>query len=113
MFIASFTLPYTTITNNNEQSSYTVAFECLGFEYNSSFEIMWTNAEYPSGLVIQLNNTAQVSKRGVYTYYLEQQYEVIGPGFQIFIENNSTLDIAMLSAPILFIADRITAIVEI
>jgi hypothetical protein len=53
--IANFVLPMLSIANNNTQNSANFSIECTETTYSFNFDIFWTNINYPSSLVIQLN----------------------------------------------------------
>jgi hypothetical protein len=88
LFLTTLLLPYFTITSNLSSPNVSYDVQCDGMDYLVQFDVMWTQFNFPSAFVIDINDSTPVSGQGVYTYDLKNEFQVIGPDFELFIETD-------------------------
>ena len=100
-----------TVENNNEQPYISWQFKCNGVDYSNNQSIFWSNYSYPSALIVPLKSSIATTTQGVFTYGLDENFQVIGPDFQMFISTSAPINIALLTAPVFYVTYKIVSIV--
>jgi len=111
--IASFVLPMLNIGNQGQPSGVTFNVTCDSMVYSFIYNIFWTNIEFPSAQVIQINSSSVVSYQDILTLEINSYYQVIGPAFQIFIADPSNLSITLLDTSYVVFTDAIITLIDI
>lgn len=95
--MVDFLLPYFSISSsyyNNSNASFSL--NCSANTYQYDFQIVWSNFLYPLFLVSQLNENPLFSDQAINLEVLGEYFQVIGPAFNVFINDQTDLNIDLL-----------------
>ena len=111
--LASFLLPYFTLSGIADPTTVSQEVRCRNYSYFRTISVLPTSYRYPSALVIDLNSSSKVAGEGTLTYELSEDFQVIGPDFQVFIYTGSEIEIALLTSSVIGTSARIMGVMEV
>ena len=111
--LASFLLPYFTLSCITAPTTVSQEVRCRSYSYVRNLSVLPTSYEYPSALVIDLDSKSKVAGEGTLTYELSDDYQVIGPDFQVFVYTGKEIEIALLASSVIGTSARIMAVLEV
>ena len=111
--LASFLLPYFTLSGIAAPTTVSQEVRCRNYSYVRNLSVLPTSYEYPSALVIDLDSKSKVAGEGTLTYQLSEDFQVIGPDFQVFVYTGNEIEIALLTSSVIGTSARIMAVLEV
>lgn len=93
---AVFTLPIATIVNQNQTSQQLEIICANNSSLEITYNILWTSMDYPSAYTAALGSNTFFSQNSVYSLRMQDNYVVIGPAFEVFLNSNSSVSITVI-----------------